>query len=296
MRLRPSLRTASRVGAAIASGTLLATVAAPASAIAVSPTTSSTTVLTLSSTKIAGVPASIAPGWHTFVLKESAAQAKKDPRNLTVEQFAKGYTRSMFAKDLASTFGPKPNLKAFARVTKNVRALGGLALEPDYTTTSDRFSVYLTPGTYILDSGASSDGAPDVLVPVVVKGKAVGKKAPTVGTITSKEFAFKIVGAKAGKHMYALHDAGAQIHMYQFFRLDKGHTPAEIEAALSSDGPPPAWIHNGGFAGVVSGGQTMYTTLNFSNKSDYLLICFMPDVKTGQPHFALGMMRLFHVK
>src|SRR3954466_13828539 len=121
MRLRPSFRAGGRLGAAVASGALLATVAAPASAIATSPTTSSSTVLTLSSTKIAGVPASIAPGWHTFVLKESAAQAKKDPRNLTVEQFAKGYTRAMFTKDLASTFGPKPNLKAFARVTKNVR-------------------------------------------------------------------------------------------------------------------------------------------------------------------------------
>jgi hypothetical protein len=298
MHLRPTLRSAGgRLGAAVATGALIATVVAPApSALAASPTTSATTVLTLSSTAIKGVPTSIAPGWHTFVLKESAKQAAKDPRGVTVEKFAKGYTRAMFKKDIAASFGEKPNLKLFARLTKNVQALGGLDLDRQFTATADRFTVYLSAGTYILDSGATEDGAPDVLVPVTVKGKAVGKKPATVGTLTSKEFAFKIVGAKKGKHEYALHDAGAQIHMYEFYRLDKGHTMAEIQAALQTDGPPPAWIHNGGFAGVISGGQTMYTTLNFSAKSDYLLICFMPDVKTGAPHFALGMVRLFAVK
>ena len=40
----------------------------------------------------------------------------------------------------------------------------------------------------------------------------------------------------------------------------------------------------------------MYTSLNFSTKRNYLLVCFMPDVKTGAPHVALGMVRLFSVK
>jgi hypothetical protein len=255
-------------------------------------------VLTLTSKATLGIPASVAPGYHTFVLKQSAAQAKKDPRGITVAQFAKGYSRAQFKKDLLASFAQKPSLTAFARITKNVTALGGLDLESDYTTTGNTFTVLLKPGTYVLDNGATDVGAPDNVSVLTVKGTAVGAKPKTVGTVTSKEFAYKVVGARSGKHQYALHNAGAQIHMYVMIRLDKGHTEKELFDLLNSNtqGPPPAWVHNGGFAGVISAGQTMYTTLNFSAHSDYEFLCFMPDVKTGTPHFLLGMHRFFGVK
>lgn len=299
MRIVPSART--RVGrliAAAAAGTVIATVVAPAAAQASTLTTSATTVLTLTSTGISGIPTSVAPGYHTFVLKESATQLAKDPRGLTIVQFAKGYTRAQFKKDLRASFADKPNLKAFARLTKNVAALGGIDLESDYTTTGSRFTVLLKPGTYGLDNGPTDNGAPDNISMLTVKGTTAGSKPPTVGTITTHEYGFKVVGARHGRHMYALHNAGAQIHMYAMFRLDKGHTEKEFMDALTSQtqGPPPAWIHNGGFAGVVSAGQTMYTTLNFSTHSDYEFLCFMPDVATGTPHFLLGMHRFFAVK
>jgi hypothetical protein len=268
----------------------------PAAMAASSPTTSATTTLTLGSKTISGIPRSVAPGYHTFIIKESAAQRAKDPRGLTVLKLAKGYTRRQLGKDLAATFANMGNLTAWARVVRNVQALGGLELDNGTTVTGAKFTVLLKPGTYVLDNGASENGAPDSFSILTVKGKTAGAKPKTVGTITSKEFGFKVVGARHGLHTYALHDAGAQIHMYLFFRLDKGHSEAELLSALNSSGPPPAWVHNGGFAGVISGGQTMYTALNFSVHSNYELICFMPDVKTGAPHFALGMHRFFAVK
>jgi hypothetical protein len=299
MRLVPAVPSRGRLAVGAVAAAMLATVLAPATAEAASSaTTSATTVLTLTSTGISGIPKSVAPGYHTFVLKESAAQAAKDARGLTVEQFAKGYTRDQFKKDLKATFAQKPSLTAFARITKNVTALGGLDLESDYTTTGSKFTVLLKPGTYILDNGATNEGAPDNLSVLTVKGTAAGAKPGIVGTITSSEYKYKVVGARHGLHTYALHNAGAQIHMYIMLRLDKGHTEAELLALLNSDtqGPPPAWVHNGGFAGVISAGQTMYTTLNFSQNSDYEFLCFMPDVATGTPHFFLGMRRWFAVK
>ena len=287
-----------RTLAAAASAALLVTVVgpAPAALAASSPTTSATTTLTLTSKTITGIPKSVAPGYHSFILKESPTQRAKDPRGLTVLKLAKGYTRHQLGKDLAASFANMGNLKAWARITRNVQALGGIEVENDFTTTGAKFTVLLKPGTYVLDNGASNEGAPDSFFILTVKGKAAGAKPKTVGTISSHEFGFKVVGARHGLHTYALHDSGAQIHMYLFFRLDKGHTEAQLLAALNSQGPPPAWVHNGGFAGVISGGQTMYTTLNFSIHSNYELICFMPDVKTGAPHFALGMHRFFAVK
>ena len=289
-----------RVLAVVASSALVVTVIAPATAAqASSATTSASTVLTLSSKATTGVPSSVAPGYHTFILKETAAQAKKDPRGLQVLQLAKGYTTKQLEKDGAAAFAGKYTAavkKDYTRLIKNTTALGGLDLESDYTATGDRFTVLLKAGTYVLDNEATEDGAPDSYTSLTVSGTPVGSKPKTVGTITSKEFAFKVAGAKSGKHLYALHNAGAQIHMYVMLRLDKGHSLAEIEQALSSNGDQPAWVHNGGYAGLLSGGQTMYTALNFSKNSDYLLVCFMPDVKTGTPHVALGMFRLFDVK
>ena len=289
---------ARRLAVGAASGALIATGLAPMStAAAAAP--SASTVITLGSKTIAGAPATIAPGYHTFVLKESATQLRKDPRGLDILQLAKGYTTKQLSKDVGAAFGGKYTAavkKAYTRLLKNTTSLGGLELEGDYTTTGKSFTVLLKPGTYLLDNGATDEGAPDSYKAFTVSGTAVGAKPKSVGTITSKEFAFKLVGAEAGKHVYALHDAGAQIHMYLMLRLDKGHTLAQVEAAISGNGQPPAWVHSGGFAGLLSGGQTMYTSLNFSAKSDYLLVCFMPDVKTGIPHAALGMLRLFRVK
>ena len=218
---------------------------------------------------------------------------------MQILQLAKGYTTQQLAKDAATSFADKYTAavkKAYTRLIKNTVALGGVDLESDYTATGTSFTVLLKPGTYVLDNGATNDGAPDSYTTMTVSGTTAGAKPKTVGTITSKEFAFKLSGVKAGKHLYALHDAGAQLHMYVMLRLDKGHTLAEIETALGGQSAPPAWVHNAGFAGLLSGGQTMYTSLNFSTKSDYLLVCFMPDVKTGTPHVALGMLRLFSVK
>ena len=287
-----------RLSVAAASGALFVTGLAPMPS-AQAASSSATTVITLGSKTTTGVPTSVAPGYHTFVLRESAAQLKKDPRGLDVLQLAKGYTTKQLSQDGDAAFGAKwsPAVKkAYARLLKNTRSLGGLELEGDYTTTAKSFTVLLAAGSYVLDNGPTDDGAPDSYTTLTVAGAAAGARPKSVGTITSKEYAFKLVGVRAGKQTYALHDAGAQIHMYLFLRLDKGHTLAEIEAALSGDGQPPAWVHGGGFAGLLSAGQTMYTSLSFSSKSDYVLVCFMPDAKTGAPHAALGMLRLFRVQ
>ena len=287
-----------RLIAAAASSALVVVGLAPMSAAQAS-TSSASTVITLGSKTIAGVPASVAPGYHTFILKESAAQLKKDPRGLDILQLAKGYTTKQFGKDAAATFMGKYTAaakKAYIRLIKNTVSLGGVNLEGDFTVTGKSFTVLLKPGTYVLDNEATDQGAPDACQTLTVAGASVGAKPKAVGTMTSKEFAFKVTGVKAGRHVYALHNAGAQIHMYFIFAVDKGHSLDEIGQALGTDGPPPAWIGSGGYAGVVTGGQTMYTSLNFSTKKNYLLVCFMPDVKTGTPHVALGMIRLFSVK
>ena len=86
-----------RLIAAAASSALVVVGLAPMSAAQAS-TSSSSTVITLGSKTIAGVPASVAPGYHTFVLKESAAQLKKDPRGLDILQLAKGYTTKQLTR------------------------------------------------------------------------------------------------------------------------------------------------------------------------------------------------------
>jgi hypothetical protein len=295
----PALSRRRSLVAAAASGALIVTVLAPIPS-ALAATASATTAITLTATKTVGVPTSVPPGYHTFVLKESAALLKKDPRGLSVIQLAKGYSTAQLEKDLAAISGNKytaADKVAYKRLLKNAKSLGGVELESDFSVTGAQFTVLLAAGTYLLDNGPSENGVKDNYTVLTVTGTAVGAKPATVGTITSKEFAYKLTGVKKGKHLYALHDAGAQLHMYVIFRLDAGHTEKELFAALeSSDAAQPAWVHNGGFAGLLSAGQTMYTTLNFTKGNSYEILCFMPDVKTGAPHFALGMHRFFSIK
>ena len=290
---------ARRLVVGAASGALIVTGLAPLSS-ATAAAASATTVLTLSSKTIAGVPASVAPGYHTFVIQESKAQLKKDPRGLDVLQLAKGYTVGQFEKDGAAAFGPKWTAAAkkdYARLLKNTTSLGGLELEGDYTATGTSFTVLLKPGTYVLDNGPTNDGAPGTRTPPSpcpapppVPSRRPSARSPARSTPSSWS------ASRPASTCTPCTTRARRSTCTSCCVWTRATPSAEIQAALSGSQQPPSWVHSAGFAGLLSGGQTMYTSLNFSSKSQYLLLCFMPDAKTGVPHADLGMLRLFTVK
>ena len=78
-------------------------------------------------------------------------------------------------------------------------------------------------------------------------------------------------------------------------RLDSGKTAHDLFNSMKTPGPLPKWAVEVAGVNPPAPGRTADITLTL-DPGNYLLVCFMPDVKTGTPHVALGMLRLFSVK
>jgi hypothetical protein len=112
-----------------------------------------------------------------------------------------------------------------------------------------------------------------------------------------------------GAHTWEVKDTGRQLHEFVVYQIvapgmtfdqvkgilmASAATPTASPAAESS--PPaggPPFIAVGG-TGPMSPGYTNYAVLDLK-AAEYFAICFVPDVATGAPHFALGMMMGFTV-
>jgi hypothetical protein len=96
-------------------------------------------------------------------------------------------------------------------------------------------------------------------------------------------------------HPRWLHGAG-DIHGHQWrpaasraqlFKADA--TLQEMEKFLKNPrGEPPLKIEEAGGLGAIAPGTDAFVDLDLS-PGTYAFVCFVPDQKTGQPHFALGM-------
>lgn len=90
-----------------------------------------------------------------------------------------------------------------------------------------------------------------------------------------------------------LENAGDDIHHMQLFRLEEGHTAADLLGALANHTEPEWAIHSGGPNPAKPGGPAR-ATVNLATGS-YVLVCVIPD-REGIPHFMHGMMREITVK
>lgn len=98
----------------------------------------------------------------------------------------------------------------------------------------------------------------------------------------------------AGAHRITVTTDAAQSHEFTVIRLDRGKSASDVLAWLEKmEGPPPGQPI-GGVAGLAKG-KPVSVGLVFT-PADYLVICFVPDMKDGKPHFMHGMVQQFTVK
>lgn len=157
-------------------------------------------------------------------------------------------------------------------------------------------TVDLAPGEYAFICGIPSedDGVPHFAKGMVstftVTGEAPAPaEVATVGEVALHDFAFGLPDDLDGT--VAVTNAGEQPHEMLLMHLGEGVTLEEGLASLEgpppADGPPPA-IPAGGMQALMPG-ATGYLDLTTLPPGTYGLVCFIPDVETGQPHLALGM-------
>jgi hypothetical protein len=295
--LRPAhLRVGAAVGAlgvAVAYGaTTTAASAAPAKSAA-----APITRLTLTDSKIVGLPKSFAPGWHTFVLTQKA----KDRRELSFSQAHAGVSAATVKKDFAAGLLPLfegkvsgKALSAYKKLIKEDTFIGGIALLGSGSESST-FTVKFVPGAVVVDDGAYDEGPDKTVTVPVTSGPSVGSAPKTKGSITTHQYGFITQGLTAGKKTYAIHNGGTQLHFIDISYIEPGHSDQEVTDLFNSDANPPSWVHDVAYSDVQSPGQTTDITLNLKAGGHYLFVCFMPDTSTGAPHAFMGMVKQVHI-
>jgi hypothetical protein len=115
--------------------------------------------------------------------------------------------------------------------------------------------------------------------------------------ITLKDFAIAVpTTVPAGAVTWKVTNEGPQLHEMDILKLHSGVTFEQFQKLLSSQSPPsgpPPFDDVGGIAALKTG-TSAWMKLNLQ-PGTYVALCFVPDVKTGKPHFMLGMVSTFTV-
>jgi plastocyanin len=159
----------------------------------------------------------------------------------------------------------------------------------------------LEPGNYaficFVDIGGPPHFTKGMVKPLRVAA-ATGSSGPQPkADVTANlfDYNFKLSAPlRAGKRTIRVHNTGPQHHEVQLVQLAPGASLGDFMKWMEKmEGPPPG-KPLGGIAGIESG-MSQYFTADFVPGS-YALICFLPDVKDGKPHFAHGMVQQIEVK
>ena len=107
-------------------------------------------------------------------------------------------------------------------------------------------------------------------------------------TITARDFAYDAPDTiPAGYTTFRFVNAGPNFHHAQFFRIDSGHTAAELQALMATPGTPPRWVVPVGGPNAPTPGDSG-TTIVQMTPGNYVLLCLV-DTPDHVPHFAKGM-------
>jgi hypothetical protein len=158
-------------------------------------------------------------------------------------------------------------------------------------------TINLLPGNYlILCYIPSLDGKPHImkgmyrrLVVVPASPRAAEPKSDVTVTLSDYGFALS-APLTAGTHTIRVENKGPQLHELTIERLAPGKTLADWQVWMAGGmrGTPPSQPA-GGFTGPDKGkvGWLRVTLV----PGNYLLNCYVPDVKDGKPHFTRGMVQ-----
>lgn len=161
--------------------------------------------------------------------------------------------------------------------------------------------VDLAPGRYaMLCVIPAADGMPHMMKgmakEIIVAGPASKAAMPSADiSVTLQDYSFTFSKPlSAGKHLIRLTNKAGQDHEMLLARLAPGKTPQDLLAWIAKpDGPPPGEPIGG--VSPMAPGHSIELPVDLT-AGKYALICFVPDAKDGQPHFAHGMVREIDVK
>lgn len=129
-----------------------------------------------------------------------------------------------------------------------------------------------------------------------VRGPAVTATEPaaTVRVSLREYHATLSTPLRAGRHTLRVENLGTQVHEFLLVRLKPGKSPEDVDHWSASGqvdaSPVERWV---GMAGIAPGGVAWLDVE--IEPGTYAILCFAPDRKDGQPHFAHGFRRVLTV-
>jgi hypothetical protein len=200
------------------------------------------------------------------------------------------------ADTTAAQFVEKVSQKGFAGV--EVGGVNGVA--PGESATS---TVILKPGNAVVVCWVvSPDGKAHVLkgmfapIRVVPNPNAPAAEPRTAFDIALRDYAITVPNnLRAGPHVFRVENDGKVDHDIELFRLSPGADTTD--AMLWVDKPNVGSPRAHPLGGIVGEDPGLYSFFDANlTPGDYMVLCWMPDTKTGVPHFyGHHMWTRFHV-
>jgi uncharacterized cupredoxin-like copper-binding protein len=229
-------------------------------------------------------PASVPAGTITFRLKNDGREA----HHLWIVQLKDGKTPADFL-EATKVWGSSLKMPPWAI------DVGG----PNTASPGERAegTVTLEAGTYMLVCWVPSpNGVVHVMKGMVQRLRVTARRAaesaePTATTnlvLDDYSFTFSKPMAAGRQIVRVENRAATQSHEVVIAKLLPGRTLLNAVAWLNGGQGGPSPVEAIGGASGLGTGRHMYLTLDLQ-PGKYVLLCFIPDVKTGKPHSDHGM-------
>ena len=150
---------------------------------------------------------------------------------------------------------------------------------------------------------AGSDNVPHYMKGMInhftVTGSSSGSQGQpqSDGDVVLKDYTFVLPSdIPAGPATLKITNQGPSQHEMDLVKLAQGKSLQDLKNYLNSTNPniPPPADFVGGM-GALAPGNSGWLKLNLQ-PGNYATLCFVPDAKTGKPHYMFGMMTQFTVK
>lgn len=116
-----------------------------------------------------------------------------------------------------------------------------------------------------------------------------------IGSIIIDEYEIRLEGEiSPGKHTLHVKNIGSMLHEVVIFKLKEGTDATDFKSVISAGGSLRKVGKMKGNMPPIAFGTTGRVTATF-DAGNYLLLCFQVDMKSGQPHFMIGMLHEFSV-
>jgi hypothetical protein len=231
------------------------------------------------------------------VVRFTFSSTKVNGSQVDLFRLRRGATLAKLAVDVKRQFSedPKTRARSTRDLTRHAVYVGAASPQKGHPAT---VTVRLTRGTYYaaeltLGFKASSAKA----LHVVGCSRHRGHLPHTQSRVTTVHDRFVVSGDLPAKGSIRVRNHSDSIHDMFILPVAKGTTDAKLDDYFAAGKDVPGIFLDGPAVGLdlVSPGRAL--VLGYSlPKGTYVLLCFVADDETGEPHFAMGMHKVVKLR